>query len=97
MNDENDFFATAFFGASGSSSAGSGNVSAAGSGVASAGAPSRPMKPGPASSDGFGAPNIRIRLPSASVPIADLRVQDFQIREQFGKKTLSGRSALSTH
>jgi hypothetical protein len=43
------------------------------------------------------APKIDITLPSADEPVAKMQSEDQQIRNQYGDKTLSGRSAQVTH
>jgi hypothetical protein len=44
-----------------------------------------------------GAPIVEIELPSADEPIDELDERDSEIREAYGERTLSGRSAQSTH
>jgi hypothetical protein len=44
-----------------------------------------------------GAPVIDIELPSADEPVDELDERDSEIREAYGERTLSGRSARSTH
>jgi hypothetical protein len=44
-----------------------------------------------------GAPVVEIELPSADEPIEELDELDGEIREAYGERTLSGRSARSTH
>jgi hypothetical protein len=43
------------------------------------------------------APVIEIELPPADEPVAEMQAEDDEIRQQYGEKTLSGRSARSTH
>jgi hypothetical protein len=43
------------------------------------------------------APRLSIVRPPASRPIAEMQRDDAKIREPFGQKTLSGRSARVTH
>ena len=43
------------------------------------------------------APQIDITLPSADEPVAQMQSDDARIRDQYGDKTLSGRSARVTH
>jgi hypothetical protein len=60
---------------------------------------------GPVGGDGGGfgmggsppAPIVEIELPSADEPIDELDERDGEIREAYGERTLSGRSARSTH
>lgn len=47
--------------------------------------------------DGGPAPEVVIELPQASEPLSDLVQQDAEIRLLSGSKTISGRSAQSTH
>jgi hypothetical protein len=44
-----------------------------------------------------GAPIVEIELPSADEPVEELDERDSEIREAYGERTLSGRSAQSTH
>jgi hypothetical protein len=44
-----------------------------------------------------GAPIVEIELPSADEPVDELDQRDAEIREAYGERTLSGRSARSTH
>jgi len=43
------------------------------------------------------APVVIIELPAADEPVEDLQEQDDETRDQYGERTLSGRSARSTH
>jgi uncharacterized membrane protein YgcG len=43
------------------------------------------------------APVIEIELPQASTPLDQLMTKDAEIREQYGERTISGRSAQVTH
>lgn len=43
------------------------------------------------------APAVQITLPAADEPVDQLQSADEQIRQQYGDKTLSGRSARVTH
>lgn len=88
------------FGVGGTFTAGSGPIGSAGFDTGSAGAaeePAPPPKMAPKSEQPFAAAQVAIRLPSAKLPLAELRAEDARIRQQFGAKTLSGRSARSTH
>jgi hypothetical protein len=40
---------------------------------------------------------VIIELPQASTPLSELVRADAEIRVQYGEKTISGRSAQSTH
>jgi hypothetical protein len=73
-------------------SAGMGAFAGVGGSVGSAGAPD---DGGMGSSDP--APVIEIELPSADEPVQELDELDAEIREAYGERTLSGRSAQSTH
>jgi len=43
------------------------------------------------------APEVNIELPSADEPVEELQAADQEIREEYGERTLSGRSAQATH
>ena len=49
------------------------------------------------SSMGGAAPVIDIELPSADEPVDEMEERDEEIRENYGERTVSGRSAQSTH
>jgi hypothetical protein len=69
------------------SKGGSGPIGATGG--TSMGSP-KPMAAAP-------APAVEITLPAADEPVDQMQSDDEQIREQYGDKTLSGRSARVTH
>jgi hypothetical protein len=46
---------------------------------------------------GGGTPDIEIELPSADEPVDEMEERDQEIREEYGERTVSGRSARSTH
>ncbi len=69
------------------SKGGSGPIGATGG--TSMGSP-KPMAAAP-------APSVEITLPAADEPVDQMQSDDAQIREQYGDKTLSGRSARVTH
>jgi len=82
-----------FGGAGGVGSAGAGggvNVGGNAGSIGSAGAGDMDDAPEP-------APVVVIELPAADEPVEDLQEQEEEIRDQYGERTLSGRSARSTH
>jgi len=83
------------FTAGGRGPIGSGGMQTGNAGAADEESP--PPKPSPRAASSFATPGLAVRLPSAKLPLAELRAEDARIRQQFGAKTLSGRSARSTH
>jgi hypothetical protein len=85
-------------GSSGGTGGFGGTAGSFGTGGSSAGEGSFPGgAPGTKEADAAPAPSVPIALPSADEPVDDLQKEDEKIREKFGKRTLGGRSAKSTH
>jgi hypothetical protein len=84
----------------GASSAGSPGIAGSGPAVggsfAAGGAQPGGMGPG-GTTRTTPAPVVSIALPSADLPVAQLEAEDAKVREVYGDKTISGRSAKSTH
>jgi hypothetical protein len=78
---------------------GTGGIFSAGGVGGATGTAGRPGKgtPTPPPISEEPAPKIEIELPQASTPLSELMQTDAKIREQYGEKTISGRSAQSTH
>jgi hypothetical protein len=74
-------------------SGGRGGIAGSDTGSAGESDPGAPMMEGPSEP----APVIEIELPQADEPVAAMQEEEEEIRESYGEKTLSGRSARSTH
>jgi hypothetical protein len=89
------------FGGSGVAGAGPGGAMNAGgrfggmAGAATTGG--RAAGGAPSMDAGAPAPAVELELPPSDEPVDDMQEHDAEIREQYGEKTVSGRSARSTH
>ena len=76
---------------------GGGGAGAGGRMGGGAGSLGTPGTGGASMGGGSPAPDIEIELPSADEPVDEMEERDQEIREGYGERTVSGRSARSTH